>query len=494
MFLPVLPLLIHFGCAALLVLCGGSRPMQRAISTAGAVAGLLAAGWLLREVWSKGTLVLNVGNWKAPFGIVLVADLLAVLMVAVSAFVGLAVCVYSSSDRSEGASSPAYLPLLHILLGGVAGAFLTGDLFNLFVWFEVLLMASFVLLVLGGRPAQLRGGLTYLTLNFLSSGFFLIALGILYGKTGTLNMADLSGKLPEIGSGAAFSSLMLLLTAFGIKAGLFPFFSWLPASYHTPVPAVSAIFAGLLTKVGVYAMIRIFTLADLRRVPDLQSILLILSVATMIIGVLGAATQYDIRRILSFHIISQIGYIVLGLALFTEAAVAAAVFYTLHHIVVKTNLFLIGGVIERVHGTGDLKCLGGLARSRPWLAVAFLVPALSLGGIPPLSGFFAKYLLLAAGFEVAAYVAVGAGLFAGLLTLFSMSKIWSEAFWKEPPPPGQPIHHRIPWTMGGPIGVMAGVTILLGLQPEWLLGAGRRVAMEVMNREVYLQTVLEVGR
>lgn len=487
--LVVLPILVPIVTAALLVMVGPLSPYRRGISVLGALALLGIALWLLRCVWIDGTQVIHVGSWPAPFGIAFVADLFSALMVAISAFVGLAIAIYALADIDEESERKGFHPLYHALLAGVCGAFLTGDLFNLFVWFEVMLMASFVLLVVVGGTAQIQGGLKYLTLNFISSGLFLTALGILYGKTGTLNMADLAVRMSGVSPGVAFSSVLLLLAAFGIKAGLFPLFFWLPASYHTPPAAVSAVFAGLLTKVGVYAMIRVFTLFEAGNLPGFSTLLVTLSVLTIVTGVLGAAAQFEIRKILSFHIISQIGYITLGLALFTEAAMAAAVFYVIHHIVVKTNLFLIGGAIERLRGTGNLKMLGGLSRSYPWLAVLFLIPAMSLAGIPPLSGFFAKFLVIAAGLNSGAYLAVAAALFAGVLTLFSMTKIWAEAFWKEAPAEIKS-PQRFPLAMGIPIISMAGVTLFFGLLPDMLLAPAQRVAAELLHRENYLRAVL----
>jgi multicomponent Na+:H+ antiporter subunit D len=374
---------------------------------------------------------------------------------------------------------------------GVCGAFLTGDLFNLFVWIEVMLMSSFVLLALGGERAQIEGAVKYLTLNFIASGLFLTAIGLIYGAVGTLNMADLALKLRDESSAVPLAAAMLLLAAFGIKAGLFPLFFWLPASYHTPPVAVSAVFAGLLTKVGVYALIRVFTLI-FTGMPEITHPLLIwLSVLTMITGVLGAAAQVEIRRVLSFHIISQIGYMTLGLGIFTTAAVGASVFYIVHHIIVKTNLFLIAGAIRYTRGTNELKQLGNLYRDYPWLAVLFLIPALSLGGIPPLSGFFAKFALVRAGLDASHWIAIAAALAVGLLTLFSMTKIWAEAFWKAAPVEAPPHPHKaVPLLMLIPICSMALVTVLIGLFPSVLFDFSNAAAAQIMNPQLYIDAVL----
>ena len=386
-----------------------------------------------------------------------------------------------------------FAPLFLALLLGVNGSFLTGDLFNLYVWFEVMLMASFVLVALpGGRP-QLEAAVKYLTLNFIASAFFLIGLGVLYGMTGTLNMADLAMKLGTIHDKDLIgSSAVLFLVAFGVKAGIFPFYFWLPASYHvTPTP-VAAVFAGLLTKVGVYACVRVFTLVYAGHQDFIATILLPLGILTMVTGVFGAASQFFIPRILSFHIISQIGYMIVGLAFFTQAALAAAVFYIVHHILVKTNLFLIGGIIGRKQGTQLLGKNGGLYRRAPWLAILFLIPALSLGGIPPLSGFFAKFALVREGIALDHWAAVFAALAVGLLTLYSMVKIWNEAFWKASPAGDATPDKRVPVTMVLPAVVLAVCTVLLGIFPGVFFTFAERAAAQLMEPAGYIHAVLGI--
>ncbi|MDQ4147290.1 MAG: Na+/H+ antiporter subunit D, partial [Pseudomonadota bacterium] len=400
----VLPILIPLLTAVISLLFRHHRRLQRGLNLAGAAALLGVALGLLYIVWSDGIQAVQLGNWPAPFGITFVADLLSAIMVALTALMGLAVAVYSLANMDAQRERFGYYPLLHILLMGVCGAFLTGDIFNLYVWFEVLLIASFVLLALGGERAQIEGAIKYVTLNLISSAFFLAAVGILYGMVGTLNMADLARRLPEIPQTGLVTALaMLFLVAFGIKAAVFPLFFWLPASYHTPPVAVSAIFAGLLTKVGVYALIRVFTLLFVQDVGYTHTLILIVAGLSMVTGVLGAVAQNEFRRILSFHIVSQIGYMLMGLGLFSSLALAGSVFYIIHHIIVKTNLFLVSGVAHRLGGTYELKKLGGLYSAYPFLALLFLVSALSLAGLPPFSGFFAKLALVQAGLQLEQY-------------------------------------------------------------------------------------------
>ncbi len=492
----VLPILVPFATAIAALALSRSRRAQRAVSVAGAI-GLFAASLaLLAAVWEHGVLATQAGNWAAPYGITIVADLFSALMVVLAGLMGLAVIVYSLATIDPARESFAYHPLYHVLLMGVCGAFVTGDLFNLYVWFEVLLISSFVLMALGGERPQLEGAIKYVTLNLMSSALFLAAVGMLYGVAGTLNMADLSVALRDTPQqGLVLTLAMLFLVSFGIKAAIFPLFAWLPASYHTPPIAVAAIFAGLLTKVGVYALIRVFTLIFTQDVAFTHGLILVVAALTMVTGVLGAAAQNEFRRVLSFHIVSQIGYMLMGLGLFTPLALAGSIFYIAHHIVVKTNLFLVGGISHALRGTYALKQSGSLYRAHPWIGVLFLVPALSLAGIPPLSGFWAKLVLVRAGLDVQSYAVVAVALAVSLLTLFSMTKIWAEAFWKDAPEPADRPVSAFQWrTMVGPVAVLALVTVAIGTmaQPVFLLA--ERAAAQLMDPGAYVSTVLALRR
>jgi multicomponent Na+:H+ antiporter subunit D len=488
----VLPLLIPLLTAVAVLLSGRWLRLQRLWSLLGAAALLGATGTVLAVVWTDGIQHMQLGNWPAPFGITLVADVLSAVMLVVLGGMGLAVLVYALGSVGTEQEKAGFHALYHLLLLGVAGAFLAGDLFNLYVWFEVLLITSFVLLVMGGERAQVKGGVMYVVINLVASLCFLMAIGMLYGLAGTLNLADLALRLPALDApGLVTTVAMLFLVAFGIKAAVFPLFFWLPAAYHTPPVAVAALFAGLLTKVGVYALIRVFTLLFTQDVGYTHTLLLVIAGLTMLTGVLGAVAQTDTRKILSFHIVSQIGYMVMGLALFTPLALLGAIFYVVHHIVVKTTLFLVGGIAHRIGGDFELKNLGGLYRGRPWLAVLFLVPALSLAGLPPLSGFWAKLIILRAGLEAEAYGAVAVAVAAGLLTLVSMTKIWNEAFWK-PRPADRPL---APTTSSmarliAPVAVLAAVTLTIGLYAEPLVVLAERSATELLTPAAYIEAVL----
>jgi multicomponent Na+:H+ antiporter subunit D len=492
-----LPLLIPLLTAIVCLLNLRSRKFQRAAALLGAAALWAAAVALLHTVWNQGIQVVQIGSWPAPYGIALVADVLAAVMVLLAGTVGLAVVYYSLFTVDAARESFGYYPLLHILLMGVCGAFLTGDLFNLYVWFEVMLIASFVLLAMGGERAQLEGAIKYVTLNLMSSSLFLTAIGILYSLAGTLNMADLAVKLSAVDNpGLVTTVAMLFLASFGIKAAVFPLFFWLPASYHVPPVAVSAIFAGLLTKVGVYALLRVFTLIFRQDVEYTHSIILWVAGLTMVTGVLGAAAQNEFRRILSFHIVSQIGYMIMGLGLMSPLALAGSVFYIAHHIIVKTNLFLVSGIAYRLRGTGELAALGGWYRSRPLLAALFIVPAFSLAGIPPLSGFFAKLTLVKAGLELEQYAIVAAALIVGLLTLYSMTKIWAEVFWKPAPDGGDidaargeasALQDRL---LLVPIAALAIITVAIGLRAGDVFHVALGAARQLLDPAEYIAAVL----
>lgn len=487
------PIVIPLVLATLALLGLHARRWQQALAVGGTALLTVLSLRLLLRVRAEGALAIQIGNWPAPFGITLVTDLLGAIMVVLASITGLAIALYSVGAREAARERFGYYPLLLILLMGVNGAFLTGDAFNLYVCFEIMLMASFVLLALGGEKPQIEGGVKYVALNFFSSALFLAAAGLLYGAIGTLNMADLAVKIAATEDRGLLTAIALLfLAAFGIKAAIFPLFFWLPASYHTPPPAVSALFAGLLTKVGVYALLRFFTLIFPLEPGFTQPLVLWLAALTMITGVLGAAAQHDFRRILSFHIVSQIGYMIMGLGLFTPLAIAGSVFYIMHHIIVKTNLFLVSGVVHYLRGTGELKDLGGFYRARPYLAILFLIPAMSLAGIPPLSGFFAKLTLIVAGLREGAWAIVAAALAVSLLTLYSMTKIWGEVFWKADPNPGAdaPLESGRYRALVLPIVLLAAITVAIGFAAGPMFDLALAAAAQLADPSTYIRAVL----
>ena len=495
----ILPIIIPLFIAVIMLLMWNKVSLHKYLNLFSGIISLIISFIIISFTISNKIISLQVGGWVAPFGITFVSDLLSSVMVVITAIIGFATALYSIGTIDSQREKYLYYPLLQFLLMGINGAFLTGDVFNLYVWFEVMLISSFVLLALGGRRGQLEGAIKYVTLNLLSSAIFLAAVGILYGITGTLNMADLARKIPMIQQNELLTVVSILfMIAFGVKAAIFPLFFWLPASYHTPPVAVSAIFAGLLTKVGVYALIRFFTTIFTHDTAFTHSLLLVSAVLTMLTGVLGAAAQNDFRKILSFHIISQIGYMILGLALFSPLAIAGAIFYIIHHIIVKTNLFFVSGVVKRLKGSYILDEVGGIYKIYPLFGLLFLIPALSLAGIPPLSGFWAKFVVIKAGLDLNQYLVVGVALIVGLLTLFSMTKIWNEVFWKDDPTGSnenvnenyQSISKAKKFLMFSPIIFLTVITIIIGFYAEPFFTFANNAANQLLDSSGYINSVL----
>ena len=496
-YLLTLPLVIPFTTAILALLSGKNKMIRRGIVLTGSLGLLATAGLIFQSVLKDGILVAQMGRWAAPFGITMVADHISAIMVLLTAIIGLCCVLYSFADIDERRENFGYYSLLHLLLGAVCGAFLAGDLFNLYVWYELVLISSFSLLILGGEKTQIDGAIKYFALNLIATMMLLCGIVLLYGVTGTLNMADLHLKVKAVQNPGLLTGIsVLFIMAFGIKSAVFPLFFWLPSSYHTPPVAVSAIFSGLLTKVGIYSFIRMFTLVFTEDVGYTHQLLLVMAGFTMVTGVLGAAAHNEIRRILLFHIISQIGYLVMGIALFSPMAMTGTIYFLAHIIVVKTALILIGGVVNRRCGTMELASVGGFYQSTPFMAFLFFVCAFSLAGFPPLSGFWAKFALVRAGLEAGSYGIVATALGVGLMTAYSMTKIWGEAFWK-PAPLGASVAPCIQetrqtnWLLFSPIVALTVLTVVMGFWAEPFMELSIKAANELFHPENYVRAVLE---
>lgn len=490
--LPILPIVLPLGGVILSLLFWNNLAIQKILAVLLSGLLLMTNIILLDVVLRYGIQTYQLGNWIAPFGITFVIDVFSAVMLVMAGLIGLMVMIYSLAAIDEKRAAFGFYPLTLVLLMGVCGSFSTGDIFNLFVWFEVMMMASFVLIALGGERRQIEGAVKYIILNLLASALFLSATAIAYGLTGTLNMADLAIQLQSIQPAGIVTTLALLfLIAFGIKSAIFPLFFWLPASYHTPPVAVTALFSGLLTKVGVYAIVRVFTLLFTQEFGFLHPLLLWIAGFTMVTGVLGAAAQYDFRRLLSFHIISQIGYLVMGLGLFSLASISAMLYFMVHVIVAKSALFMVSGLVNLSEGTYNLKKMGGLYHSRPGLAILFLLPALSLAGLPPLSGFFGKLGLIQGSLGLGEYGIIAVSLAVSLLTLFSMIKIWTEVFWKSAPQgnrTGPKLKNS--WAMWAPVLILASLTVLFGVFAEPVYRVVEQASAQLLNPQLYIQAVL----
>lgn len=493
MTLLALPIVVPLGTAIALHLLPQRALILRWVAFAGALLLLASAVTILGRVQADGIQVLQVGSWPAPYGITLAADLFSALMLVMAGIIGVAVTGSSFAGVDPRREAFGYHALIHVLLMGVSGAFLTGDIFNLYVWFEVMLIGSFVLMSLHRTRAQLHAAFTYVGLNLLASAFLLTAIGLLYGQAGTLNLADLARAWPERRTPGLDASLsMLFLTAFGIKAGLFPLFFWLPASYHAPPAAIGALLAGLLTKVGVYSMVRVFTLLFPDPAALVYSAILVLSGVTMVVGLIGALSQYDMRRVLSFNLIGHIGFTTVGLALGTPAALGGSIVYVLHHMLVISTLFLVSGLFLRQRRTTDLRVLGGLYRAQPLIACMALVPIFSLAGIPPLSGFIAKLAVIGPMLAEQQYALAGTALTVSLLTVLSMARVWEEAFWKPAPEtaalPHQP---RLGAIVVAPVAMLVSLTIAMSVGAGPLYSVATRAAEQLLDNEGYVRAVLK---
>ncbi len=478
-----LPLIVPLLAAGIATIISRRQVWVRVIALATTLFNLGYSVWLLQVIATEGRQVTQGAGWVAPFGITLMADGLSAIMLALTALLTLVTIVYSFATIEARQERFYYYPLLLLLMFGCSGAFMTGDIFNLYVWFEILLVASFGLITLGGSRAQLEGGLKYVVLNLFASICFLVGAGLIYGVAGTLNMAHLAERLSVIQEPSLVTAVAgFFLIAFGSKAALAPLFFWLPTSYHTPSIAVTALFGGLLSKVGIYALYRVFGTVFQRELAWLAPLILVVAGVTMVVGVIGAMAQVNVRRILAFHIVSQVGYMAMGLGLAGVAGLAAGILFMAHNIVVKTALFLIGGAAEHLTGTGELKQMGGMARREPALAVLWLLASFALVGIPPLSGFFGKLGLIQAGVAQEQWLIVGVAAGVGLLTLFSMLKIWNEVFWKK-------AYSDLSHLPRAGAGLLAPAVVLVAVSIAMGLGAAPVLEYSTLAAEQVLDTV-----
>ncbi|MDN3707074.1 proton-conducting transporter membrane subunit [Myroides ceti] len=495
------PILMHMLTAIMLLFFWQRVQAQKVISIIGNSVAFLMCIRLFNLTMEHGHLVLQVGNWQAPFGITFVSDTLSAVMVLLTAIVSLGVGIYSTAGINVSRIKFGYFFIYHFLIMGLLGSFLTGDIFNLYVWFEVVIISSFILLTVGGKKMQMEGAIKYVTMNMLASVIFLTAIGILYGITGSLNIADLAGKVAAIENrGLVTVTSLLFFVGFGIKSSVFPLYFWLPSSYHTPPSAIAAIFGGLLTKMGVYALFRVFTVIFQ---PDYFTLVLfsVIAILTMFTGALGTINKRNIRRILSYLIVCHIGYLIAGLGLYTELAFAGVVFYLIHDVIVKSNVFMITGVLFKIRETVDMQRLGGLYKDYPKLSFVIAIVLFSLVGIPPLSGFWPKILLFQEAFKDGQFIMLGALIFASFVTLYVIARLWAEIFWKDSPKPlTEEIDHFAPFSLSGkialvlPIVALAGVSLFIGLNANAIMEVSNRAAHEMMNPTVYINAVLGTNK
>lgn len=488
--------LIHLFIALLQLTFWRKTVTQRIFSVIGSVVSLGFAFSLFCNVYNGDIQTLNASNWEAPFGIVFVADLFSSTFVLLTAISALAVSIFSTVGVGRARMLYGYFPMFHFLIMGLNGAFLTGDIFNLYVWFEVIIISSFVLLTLGGRKPQLEGAVKYMAMNILASTFFLTGIGILYGITGSLNMADISIKIQLVENQSIVNiTALFFLVGFGIKSAVFPLYFWLPSSYHTPPSAVAAVFGGLLTKVGIYALFRMFTLIF---IPNefLKVLLIGMGIMTVLTGAFGALIKDNLRRLFAYLIVCHLGYIIGGLGLYTKLAFMGAVFYLIHDVIIKTNLFLMTGLIRQLRGTMSLQKLGGIYAQYPKLSIIMAVILFSLAGVPPLSGFWPKVFLIEAAFDSGDKLFILSIIIGSFVTLFLMAKIWSEVFWKKNSDEVVGVNEfevasKYKKTLIVlPIAMLTFTSLFIGLNAESIIQVANRIADEMVNTSYYIEAVL----
>lgn len=487
----VLPLLIPLFAAAILIFFKNNIAIQRGLSTLSLLATMCAAGLILYQVKTEGIQTLHMGGWLPPYGIVFVADMMSALLVLTTSVVGAFCLFYSFGTVGEQRERHYYYPFFQFLLVGVNGSFLTGDLFNLFVCFEVMLIASYALIVLGGTKRQLRETLKYILINILSSTLFVAAVAYLYGVVGTLNMADLSLRVAEAGQDGVLNVIaVLFMIVFSLKAGLFLFF-WLPGSYSVPPAAVSALFGALLTKVGLYALIRTFTLIFYHDPAVTHSWIAWMAAATMILGAFGAIGYSDIYRIMNYNVIISVGFIAFGLAVASDAAMDGVVFYLLHDMVAKALLFILGGFIVQLSGTSRLKEMGGMMKHHPAVGWMFFITALAIAGIPPLSGFAGKLLILQGGLQEKYYILTGAALISSFIVLYSLVRVFMSAFWGEEKKPrlnSTAVLSKRHLISAASLFI---IMMIMGFGSEWVYRFAAEAGNKLMNPADYIDAVLK---
>ncbi|MEN3792865.1 Na+/H+ antiporter subunit D [Fulvimarina sp. MAC3] len=514
-YLTVSPLVICFLFGAAMLMMRKRVDLHPFVAIPGLVLLLAADIGLLWRVYSEGTVTMMMGGWLPPFGIAFTVDLMGALFLAASGVVAFACGIYASASVDRIERRYGFFPFLFMMMGGVSGAFLTGDIFNLYVWFEVLLIGSFGLMVLGSRDEQLDGATKYCFLNLVGTTFFLIATGYLYGLFGTLNMADIARKAAVMENTAPlFTLVALYFVSFAMKAAAFPLNSWLPASYHTPRFVTSALFAGLLTKVGIYAAIRVMLMLFPPERAELSSVIAWVAALTMLVGGFGALAQSDLRRLLNYMVIAGIGTILVGLSLPDLAAdatsgpltvgMSGAIYYALHSIVVMTALYLAAGVAAHLTNTSSLHHMGGLWRHNPLFAAIVLMLLFAVSGLPPFSGFWPKVFLVRASIGADMPWLAATVLFSGFLLTIASARVFALGFWRSLPAAveadSEAERTRIVkehFTAAGPDKAFSLVPLLMltafvvaaGVWPEWLLSMTDTAATGVIDPSQYIDSV-----
>lgn len=486
----VLPLVLSLMGAALALMLSRSGRLGFVL-TAIVLVGVIACDVVLvLRVFETGPLAMTMGKWLPPFGISFAADMFGAGFALAAAVVTLVVLVYAEGQRGGRDGRDGFHALILLLLAGVTGSFLTADLFNLYVWFEVMLIASFGLMVLGGRPIQLDAAVKYGFLNFLATALFLLSLGLLYGLLGTLNMADIMRVAPLANPAAMAGVAALLLLAFGMKAAAFPVNAWLPAAYHAPPAAISALLAGLLTKVGVYALLRVLVVLLPASRDLMEPVLLAMALGTLLVAPLGAIAETNLRRAIGFLVIGGVGAVLAGIAIPSLAGVSGAGLYIFHAMLTMAALYLVAGLIEWQTGETDWRRMGGIYAASAPLSIFFLALVLAGAGVPPFLGFWPKLLLLQAALGESGWAG---GLIAiallvnAVLTLIAGTRLWSHIFWRAAPSgaallPAPPLQYAA-------VTALMVLVVAAGLWPNGLFEALRVGAPGLLDPSSYVAAI-----
>lgn len=488
----LLPIIIPFFFAMMLLFFKERVVIQRVVTLIGLASTLVASCWLIATVKAQGVQTVTLGSWPAPFGITMVSDMFSALLVTTSSIVTFFVVLYSFKSIGMEREKFFYYPAILFMLTGINGAFTTGDIFNMFVFFEVLLIASYLLIVLGGEKRQLRESIKYILVNVISSALFVITVAYLYSIVGTLNMADISVKIAEINQPAILSVIAILfLIVFGIKGAIFPLYFWLPGSYAAPPIPVLALFGALLTKVGVYAITRTYTLFFIHDVDFTHQFLIVLSLLTIVAGCVGALAYFDVKQIIIYNIIIAVGVILFGVAQMNTAAMEGAVYYLIHDMLIKAALFVLIGILIYITGTSNLRAMGGLIKTHPSLGWLYLIAAFGLAGIPPLSGFLGKLLIVKGAFEAGNAFGSIVILASSLIVLLSVMRIFIYAFWGSPTQPLPVTSQGSYRAMMIPAILLVLITVAYGVGAQWLMPYMTDAANVLSDPSIYIDAVLK---
>ncbi|GIN72034.1 Na+/H+ antiporter subunit D [Bacillus sp. J14TS2] len=486
----VLPMVIPILTAILLVFLRRRIRIQKWLSIGSLLLTIGISIFLLNQIQTEGILRLDFGGWKPPFGILFVADSFSMLLVLTTSIVSAVCLLYAFYSLDEKLEKLFIYPFIFFMIAGVHGSFLTGDLFNLYVCFEVMLLASYILAAIGGTKKQLRESIKYIAINVLSSWLFLVAIAYLYGTLGTLNMAHLSYRIAEVGQTPILTVISILfLVVFSLKAGLLLYF-WLPGAYSAPPTAIAALFGALLTKVGIYSLFRIFTLLFYHEPAITHTIIGVMAGLTLIAGSIGAIAFKDLRQIISFNVVIAVGFILVGLAVSTAVSIEGSIYYLIHDMVVKGLLFLLGGTIIALTGTARIDKMSGLIGNYPLLGWLFLIVTLSLAGVPPLSGFIGKVLVGKGAIDTGHYLLTALAIISSIFVLYSLLRVFLNSFWGETI---IQIEDEMPLRKGLiiPCLLLTVGTIGLGFGTEYLAPYVRDAAHTLTNPHIYIEAILE---